>query len=70
MIAREELERAARWHVAAVEERVHDDARDVLALGELDERGEMLHVGVDAAGGDEAHEVKRPALAHGGARPQ
>jgi hypothetical protein len=54
-------------HVAAVEERMHDDARDAFALREIDERREMLHVRVDPTRGDETHEVERAALSHRGA---
>src|SRR5688500_3287653 len=46
---------------------MHDNAGNALALRELYQGGEVFHVGVHPAGGDEAHEVERPALAHRGA---
>ena len=62
---RQEFERAPRRHVAAVQERVNDHPRDVLAPGELEERGEMLHVRVHATGREQAHQVKRSLAARG-----
>ena len=47
---------------------MHDHTRDALALRELDQRGEMFHVGVHATGRDETQEMERPALASGGTR--
>src|SRR5688572_27760283 len=46
---------------------MHDNAGNALALRELYQGGEVFHVGVHPAGGDEAHEVERSALAHRGA---
>src|SRR5207247_1224627 len=63
--ARKKLERAPRWHVAAVEERMHDDVLNLLPSRELDGCREVLHVGVHTTGRDEAHEVKGTPAANG-----
>src|SRR6266511_559984 len=65
---REQLERAARGHVAAVEEAVVRDAPDALAPGELAERVQVPQVGVDAAGREQTEEMERAAIADGPAR--
>ena len=61
----DELHRASRRHVAAIEERVDGDPRHAAPARELDDRGEVRHVGVNAAGGQEPHQVERPAARPG-----
>src|SRR5581483_6766890 len=52
--------------VAAVGERVHDEVRHALARGELDARLDVLPPGVDAAVGDQPHEMETTARPRAG----
>jgi len=63
----DEREGAPRGHVATIEERVDRDVADAFAPREVDERDQMPHVGVHAAGGQQSHEMQGVPSARRGA---